>query len=143
MSLYESLTIIFFDEALKYVSTRCAITNFCLDSIWNCKYDNCSNQCDGHQDKYRNRIHCMEDHYSDINGLQYASKPQKSKFSFHLPHLGPKFRYAVGGKVGLAEEKWPWTFLVLIRRLQRKYGRNNTYNIQIKLIRKYENFSLT
>lgn len=33
--------------------------------------------------------------------------------------------------------------MVLIRRLQRKYGRNNTYNIQIKLIRKYENFSLT
>jgi len=73
MSLYESVTIILFDEALKYVSTRCAITNLCLDSIWNWKYNSCSNQCDGHQDNYRNRIHCMESHYSDINGLQYAS----------------------------------------------------------------------
>ncbi len=35
---------------------------------------------DGHHDKYRNRIHCMEDNYSDISGLQYASKQQKSKF---------------------------------------------------------------
>jgi hypothetical protein len=33
--------------------------------------------------------------------------------------------------------------LRLIQRLQRKYGRDDTYNIQIKLIRKYENFSLT
>jgi len=48
MSLCESLTIILLYEALKYVRTRRTVTNPCLDSIWNCKYSSCSNQCQGY-----------------------------------------------------------------------------------------------
>ena len=66
MRLYESFTIILLYEALKYVRTRCAITNLCLDNIWKCKHNSWSKQYQGHKDKYRYWIHCMEDHYNSI-----------------------------------------------------------------------------